>query len=100
MSLITALDLMEADCDLEDGADHEPYMAGWSGDNDDREADHRDLEDDGTEEPTLGAPNRYHNQTHWADGARGDHEREVCTDRERDDAEIDFPGFIEGGHGI
>ncbi|TPJ99500.1 hypothetical protein FJ872_30795 [Mesorhizobium sp. B2-5-9] len=28
MSLITALDLMEADCDLEDGADAEPWL-GW-----------------------------------------------------------------------
>ncbi|TPK82664.1 hypothetical protein FJ934_04765 [Mesorhizobium sp. B2-4-12] len=67
---------------------------------DDRELDNSDDEDDGTEEPTLGAPNRHHNQTHWADGARGDHEREVCTDREMDHAECDFPGFIEGGQGI
>lgn len=29
MSLIDALDCMEADCDLEDGADAEPWL-GWS----------------------------------------------------------------------
>jgi hypothetical protein len=55
MSLITALDLMEADCDLEETADDEPYL-GWpdgrpqQGDNDDREADDCDLEDGGDTE--------------------------------------------------
>ncbi|MFK0690280.1 hypothetical protein ACFX5Q_19040 [Mesorhizobium sp. IMUNJ 23033] len=60
MSLITALDLMEADCDLEDTADDEPYL-GWpdgrpqQGDNDDREGDFSDFEDSGDEhEPSLG----------------------------------------------
>ncbi|MFB9979460.1 hypothetical protein ACFSQQ_14730 [Mesorhizobium kowhaii] len=95
MSLITALDLMEADCDLEDGADAEPWLSwcergpqtvfafhdGRGSPYDDRELDSSDDEDDGTEEPTLGAPNRCC-QEHWADGARGDHEREECTDRE------------------
>lgn len=100
MSLITALDLMEADCDLEDGADHEPWL-GWcalgpqtvssafhdgrGSPYDDRELDGSDDEDDGTVEPTLGAPNRHHNQEHWAAGARGDHEREVCVDCEQPD---------------
>ncbi|RWL16568.1 MAG: hypothetical protein EOR57_27925 [Mesorhizobium sp.] len=51
MARITALDLMEADCDIEDNADHEPYFAGWSGENDDRERDDSDNEDDGTAEP-------------------------------------------------
>ncbi|PBB21123.1 hypothetical protein [Mesorhizobium sp. WSM4313] len=87
MALITALDLMEADCDLEDDADAEPYLSGWSGDNDDREQDNSDDEDDGTAEPTLGAPNFNYNQEHWADGAAGDHEREVDDDREHDEAE-------------
>ncbi|TPK85329.1 hypothetical protein [Mesorhizobium sp. B2-4-17] len=101
MSLITALDLMEADCDLEDGADAEPWL-GWcalgpqtvrgfhdgrGSPYDDRELDNSDDEDDGTEEPTLGAPNRT-SQVHWADGARGDHEREEDHDAEpENDAE-------------
>ncbi|TPM33879.1 hypothetical protein FJ955_03855 [Mesorhizobium sp. B2-2-2] len=50
-ALITALDLMEVDCDLEDGADNEAYLAGWSGTNDDREQDNSDNEDDGSAEP-------------------------------------------------
>ncbi|WP_143748345.1 hypothetical protein [Mesorhizobium carmichaelinearum] len=95
MSLITALDLMEVDCDLEDTADDEPSL-GWcergpqtvaafhdgrGSPYDDRELDNADDEDDGTEEPTLGAPNRT-SQLHWADGARGDHEREADADFE------------------
>ncbi|QKD14991.1 hypothetical protein [Mesorhizobium sp. NZP2077] len=51
MSLITALDLMEADCDLEDTADDEPSI-GWTdrgpqarGLNDDCEMDYCDDED-------------------------------------------------------
>lgn len=85
MALITALDLMEADCDLEDTADDEPSL-GWTerggpGDTCDLELDNADDEDDGTEEPTLGAPERF-SQAHWPDGSRGDHEREECTDRE------------------
>lgn len=54
---------------------------------DDRELDDADLEDDGTLEPTLGAPERC-SQAHWADGAHGDHEREECTDRELEDAPL------------
>jgi hypothetical protein len=61
MSLITALDLMEADRDLEENGDHEPSL-GWTergpgngGANDDREAGDADLEDSGDEhEPSLG----------------------------------------------
>jgi|GEM_PF-1777072 len=61
MSLITALDLMEADCDLEDTADDEPSI-GWTdrdpqagGLNDDCEMDDADREDSGDEhEPSLG----------------------------------------------
>lgn len=51
MALITALDLMEADCDLEETADDEPSI-GWTdrgpqagGLNDDCETDYCDLED-------------------------------------------------------
>ncbi|OWK20649.1 hypothetical protein AJ88_27745 [Mesorhizobium amorphae CCBAU 01583] len=71
MSLITALDLMEADCDLEDTADDEPSL-GWTerggngsasysapnfpaGDTLDLEQDNCDDEDGGDEhEPSLG----------------------------------------------
>lgn len=74
-------------------------------------------------EPSLGAPERHprswnvdtlsglqmprsgflyvvseKSQEHWADGAPGDHEREVDDDRERDDAEYEGPGFIAGGN--
>ncbi|OBQ96036.1 hypothetical protein [Mesorhizobium sp. AA23] len=77
MSLITALDLMEADReDLEDGADDEPYLGGWSGYNDDREADTSDHEDDGTAEPSLGALNRVC-QVPWAAGSRSDREEDA-----------------------
>ena len=68
--------------------------------NDDREQDNADWEDGGDDEPTLGAPERHpvsveyaplgvtcrqpgfvrhvpeRSQEHWADGLRGDHERE------------------------
>lgn len=74
--LISLLDLIEADCDLEDGADHEPYLSGWSGYNDDREADTSDHEDDGTAEPSLGALNRAC-QLHWAAGSRSDREEDA-----------------------
>jgi hypothetical protein len=97
-ALIAALDLMETDCDLEDGADDEPWL-GWSergpqsvssmfldgrgSPHDDREHDNADDEDDGTAEPSLGAPDRC-SQMHWADGAKGDHEREEDHDAEAD----------------
>lgn len=54
MSLITALDLMEADCDLEDGADAEPSIG-----EDDREQDNSDYEPDSEGEPTMGAIERH-----------------------------------------
>ncbi|MBZ9683130.1 S24 family peptidase [Mesorhizobium sp. CO1-1-2] len=41
-NLINMLDALEPDPDLEDGADAEPYLAGWSGTNDDREAVNED----------------------------------------------------------
>jgi hypothetical protein len=78
---------MEMDCDLEDNADAEPWL-GWTdrvqfGDTIDRERDIADDEDDGSAEPTLGAPDRC-SQVHWADGAKGDHEREEDHDAEPD----------------
>lgn len=91
--LIEALDRMDTDCDLEDGADGEPWL-GWpargpspydSDDGDDRERDDSDDEDGGEAEPSLGAPERggwYVSQEHWADGARGDHEREEVSEDE------------------
>jgi hypothetical protein len=54
MSLITALDLMEADCDLEDGADAEPSIG-----DDDREQDNSDYEPDSDGEPTMGTIERH-----------------------------------------
>ncbi|MFD1982414.1 hypothetical protein ACFSOZ_06875 [Mesorhizobium newzealandense] len=51
MALITALDVMESDCDLEDGADAEPSLGCL----DDLELDNSDDEDDGTAEPMHGA---------------------------------------------
>ena len=93
MNLITALDMMEVDADLEDGGDAEPWL-GWpargpspydSDDGDDRERDDSDDEDGGEAEPSLGAPERggwYVSQEHWADGARGDHEREEVSEDE------------------
>ena len=84
---------MEVDPDLEAGADAEPWL-GWPArgpvaydDNtgDDRERDDSDDEDGGDAEPTLGAPERggwYVSQAHWADGARGDHEREEVSEDE------------------
>ncbi|RUW62106.1 hypothetical protein [Mesorhizobium sp. M7A.F.Ca.US.008.03.1.1] len=56
MALITALDLMEADCDLEDTADDEPSL-GWTarggpGDTCDLELDNADDEDGHDAEPS------------------------------------------------
>ncbi|RUV00543.1 hypothetical protein EOA79_20280 [Mesorhizobium sp. M1A.F.Ca.IN.020.03.2.1] len=78
--LISLLDLMEADCDLEDGADDEPSL-GWCtgygpGDTLDLEADDCDDEDDGTAEPSPGALNRVC-QVKWAAGARSDREADA-----------------------
>ena len=87
MSLITALDLMEADVDLEDGADGEPWL-GWGGrglptvswPNDGRGSmdDDRELEDE--------------------DGGDINDERQDDDEIEEDHAERDFPGFIWGGN--
>lgn len=44
-----------------------------------------EIDGDPEAEPSLGAPERggwYVSQEHWADGARGDHEREEDHDRE------------------
>ncbi|CAN7570212.1 hypothetical protein LJR234_004271 [Mesorhizobium amorphae] len=48
------MDLVEADCDLEDTADDEPSIG-----DDDRERDSGDHEDGGDNEPMLGAAEWY-----------------------------------------
>ncbi|WP_095087644.1 hypothetical protein [Mesorhizobium sophorae] len=75
MALITALDVMESDCDLEDTADDEPSL-GWghrggqsflsgsapnlpTGDTCDLELDNSDDEDTGDNEPMHGAVERH-----------------------------------------
>lgn len=60
MSLITALDLMEVDCDLEDGADEEPSLGCL----DDLEQDTCDDEDGGDAEP---CPDIYGERIMWPD---------------------------------
>ncbi|MDG4898793.1 hypothetical protein P9272_35495 [Mesorhizobium sp. WSM4976] len=87
MALITALDLMEGDVDLEDGADAEPWL-GWGErgprrmgvDLDCRGSidDDRELEDE-----------------HGGDVLDERHDGE---EREADDADYDQPGFIWGGN--
>ncbi|MET3594453.1 MULTISPECIES: hypothetical protein [Mesorhizobium] len=75
-ALITALDLMEADSkDLEDGADHEPYLVGWSGYNDDREATTATTKTTARQNRAL-ALNRVC-QLHWAVGSRSDREKDA-----------------------
>lgn len=70
MSLITALDLMEADCDLEDTADDEPSLGSNSlgsyqcGTTDDREQDNSDDEDGGDAEE---CPEDYGERIMWPD---------------------------------
>ncbi|MER9298772.1 hypothetical protein NKI38_20095 [Mesorhizobium sp. M0621] len=56
MSLITALDLMEVDCDLEETTDDEPSL----GQCDDREQDACDDEEGGDAEPD-------HDREQWGD---------------------------------
>lgn len=55
MSLTTGLDLMEADCDLEDTSDDEPSLLCL----DDLEQDNSDYEPGGEGEPTMGACERH-----------------------------------------
>lgn len=74
--LINMLDELDGDIDFEPDADGE--------DNGDFEPD-VDGEDGGDREPSLGAPERvdwYVSQARWADGAPGDHEREVVSEDE------------------
>ncbi|MER9167317.1 hypothetical protein NKI12_08020 [Mesorhizobium australicum] len=61
MSLITALDLMEVDCDLEDTADDEPSL----GQCDDREQDNADDEEGGDLEGYC--PGDYGEVIMWPD---------------------------------
>lgn len=61
MSLITALDLMEVDCDLEETADDEPSLGCL----DDLELDHCDDEDGGDLEGSC--PGDYGETVMWPD---------------------------------
>ncbi|MES0016530.1 hypothetical protein [Mesorhizobium sp. M0036] len=60
MSLITALDLMQADCDLEDTADDEPSLGCL----DDLELDNADDEEGADAEP---CPDTYGETVMWGD---------------------------------
>jgi hypothetical protein len=86
-ALITALDLMEADCDLEDGADAEPWL-GWGG---------KGL-------PTVSWPQdgrgSMHDDRELEDEDGGDinDQPHDDTELEADDGDYDFPGFIWGGN--
>jgi hypothetical protein len=102
-NLIAMLDEIDGDENLEEPGDSEPWPA-WpergpgaeGGDTVDRELDEADDEDGAEAEPTLGAPDRggcYLSQAHWADGARGDHEREDASEDEG--AQCDDEGAIE-----
>jgi len=74
-ALITALDLMEADCDLEQGRDEEESL-GWAGraftyqNTGEREADSAD------DEPWLGSLDRNVSQVQWNAGRSDDREEE------------------------
>ena len=100
--LLSVLDHFDGDENLEEDGNREPWL-GWpdgkhpdyirslTGEGD-LEEDNSDEEDCGDSEPTLGAPERHPpaagfsymfrrawdagSQEHWADGLRGDHERE------------------------
>ncbi|WP_192247611.1 hypothetical protein [Mesorhizobium silamurunense] len=102
MSLITALDLMEADSiDLEEGGDLEPLL-GWTergpvagGSDDDREGDGSDLEDSGDEhEASLGWTNKMDQDVALFD-ARCD---DTFFDGERDAG--DEPELVHDGETI
>jgi hypothetical protein len=60
MSLITALDMMEVDCDLEETADDEPSLGCL----DDLEQDNCDFEEGGDAEP---CPDIYGETVTWPD---------------------------------
>ena len=74
LALITALDVMEANCDMEHADDGEPWL-GWPDrgpsqlvrdvPRDDREADDSDWEDGGDKEPSLGATDAMNQEYAW-----------------------------------
>lgn len=83
-ALIAVLDRMDGDSDIEAAGDEldvswpegfRPFDTNLSEDAEDDDVD----EDIGDLEPTLGSVSHlsWDNQTFWADGVRGDHEREV-----------------------
>jgi hypothetical protein len=77
-ALISALDLMETECDLEDGADHEPSL-GWGVNGQTGTTLDLELVDE--------------------DGGDINDEPQDEDEREADPDDIDQPGFIEGGQG-
>ncbi|MGX5803712.1 hypothetical protein ACWGS9_21050 [Bradyrhizobium sp. Arg314] len=89
-ALITALDVMEADCDLEDGADAEPWL-GWG-----------ERGPGGTVSWQLDGRGCPHDDRELEDEHDGDinDEPHDSDELEEGHAERDFPGFIEGEQGI
>jgi hypothetical protein len=114
--LVALLDQFDGEPDFEPANDDEPSI-GWVergpasppiGDQSvhvagdpaavDLELDNSDWESGGDSEPSLGAPERHPHphdclrssgsQERWADGSRGDHEREVDADIEQDHGEM------------
>ena len=108
--LLEILDTLDLDPDLEDTADHEPWLGmperlpgSWSGlyleGNDDRVEDDCDSEDGGDDEPSLGSSNSFAGS--WEsrrvsrvedredecedEGAQCDDEGAIDTDREREE---------------
>lgn len=100
IEILAVMDAIDGDADIEENGDEldasyperGPHVQAYLGEFEDSEGSDAD-EDDGTREPTLGAPEipptrllpggRYGwhteqgSQAHWADGLAGDHERET-----------------------
>ncbi|MGX5800237.1 hypothetical protein ACWGS9_03240 [Bradyrhizobium sp. Arg314] len=87
-ALITALDLMEIDCDLEDGADAEPWL-GWG------ERGPKTLSSVFLDGRGSAYDDRELEDEHGGDINDEPHDSDEL---EEDHAERDFPGFIEGGN--
>jgi hypothetical protein len=87
-ALISVLDRMDSDPDLEPNGDEEPSL-GWPlghgvsqlrpdmAHDDDREQDDTDAEDGGDDEPSLASPERYDRQIMWCAGSDRDGEENV-----------------------
>lgn len=79
-TLLALLDEMDGNPDLEEGADDEPYIGGYFGD--DRELDTSD------DEPYLST-----GTVGWGVQPQGE------VDAEGDPSEADCPGYVAGGQG-